>query len=124
MPPTNAPVQTLRNTSRPAPPLQVQNCSTFACRLRGLTFRRSLPPDWGLLLIQAQENRLDAAIHMLGMLVDLGIIWIDAGMNVVDVRHARRWLSFIIPRQPAKFVLETHVEQIAHYHIGDCLTLE
>lgn len=87
-------------------------------------FRRSLPANGGLLLVQGKENRLDAAIHMLGMYMDLGVVWINGAMKVVDVRRAHKWRSFIIPRAPAKYVLETTPEAGKFFRIGDEVRIE
>ncbi len=87
-------------------------------------FRRRLAANSGLLLVQGKENRLDAAIHMLGMYMDLGIVWINEVNRVVDVRRARKWRSFIIPREPAKYVLETTPEAGLYFRIGDEVTIE
>lgn len=104
--------------------LQVGYCSSFLCRLRGLSFRRSIPLDWGLLLVQEKESRLDSAIHMLGMNFDLAVVWINSKKEVVDVQHARRWISMIIPSQPAKFTLELSLERLGEFQIGDSLSFD
>jgi uncharacterized membrane protein (UPF0127 family) len=113
------PIQ-INNLSRPfTHTLQASYCSSFLCHLRGLTFRRSLPSNWGLLLVQKQESRLDAAIHMFMMWIDLAVVWINANHRVVDVREAFRWKSIIVPNAPAKFVLELPLERFGDFHIGD-----
>ncbi len=114
---------TIRNLSQPEiPPLEAKYCASFLCRLRGLTFTKQLPPHWGLLLVQGRESRTDASIHMMGMWIDLCIVWINHDKRVVDVRLARKWRSFIIPAQPAQYVLETSVAYLDHYQIGHELT--
>jgi len=100
-------------------PLKADYCQSFWCRLRGLTFRKTLPPDWGLLLVQARENQRDAAIHMFFMQVDLAVVWINAAGKVVDVRPAYKWKSMIVPKAPAKFVLELPLERLADFQIDD-----
>ena len=67
---------------------------------------------------------MDASIHMLGMGFDLAIVWINAELEVVDVRHARRWLSFIVPQRAAQFTLEIHPDRIEDFHIGDRVRFE
>ncbi|HLF91318.1 MAG TPA: DUF192 domain-containing protein [Anaerolineales bacterium] len=100
-------------------PLQAGYCTSFLCQLRGLTFRRSLPPHWGLLLVQKRESRMDAAIHMFMMWIDLAVIWINAQNKVVDVRPAYRWKSVIVPQAPAKYVLELPLKKLNDFQIGD-----
>jgi uncharacterized membrane protein (UPF0127 family) len=66
----------LENKDQPLlSPLNVLYCDSFLCRLRGLMFRSSLAPDKGLLLVEARESRLETAIHMLFVFMDLAVIW-------------------------------------------------
>ncbi len=111
---------TLENITRPLQkPLQAGYCISFLCQLRGLTFRQTLPPNWGLLLVQHKESKIDAAIHMFMMWMDLAIVWINSQNQVVDVRPAYRWKSIIVPIAPAKYVLEIPVGRLYEFQIGD-----
>lgn len=89
-----------------------------------MAFRKDLPEDWGLLLVQPRDSRLDSAIHMLGMRFDLGIVWFNSAGEVVDVRGARRWRSFLMPRRPARYVLEMHEKRLDEFQIGDKIRFE
>jgi len=106
------------------PSIAAKYCVSFLCRLRGLMFRRSLKPEEGLLLVQSRESRLDAAIHMLFMWIDLAVIWINAASEVVDVRLARRWRLMYIPTQPAIYVLELAAEHLEDFKVGDKVKFE
>ncbi len=105
-------------------PIQARYCSSFTCRLRGLTFRRSLPSGDGLLLVQNRDSRVDSSIHMLFVWIDLGIIWINNAQQVVDVRLARRWRPAYVPAYPARYVLELSPERLGDFNVGDQLRLE
>jgi uncharacterized membrane protein (UPF0127 family) len=105
-------------------PLQAGYCSSFLCRLRGLTFRCQLPLEQGLLLVQRRENRLDASIHMLMVWMDLGVVWINNAGAVVDTVLAKSWHTAYFPQAPARYVLEIHPERLAEFHIGDKVTFE
>ena len=110
----------VHNRSRPQAQLvKVRYCDTFLCRLRGLTFRRNLPLDEGLLLVQGRDSRLEAAIHMLGVWFDLAVVWINADMQVVDVCLARSWRIGYVPQRPASYVLELSPERLQDFRIGD-----
>ncbi len=114
----------IRNLSRgSAQPVQAIYCASFLCRLRGFTFRRALG-DAALLLVQAQDSRLESAIHMLGVWVDLGVVWINSQGIVVDSCLARRWRPFYLPRQPARYVLEMAPERLNLFQIGDQVAIE
>jgi uncharacterized membrane protein (UPF0127 family) len=104
--------------------IQAVYCASFMCQLRGLTFRKQLAADEGLLLVQAHQNRWEAAIHMLAMWIDLTVIWIDSDWRVVDVQLAQRGRLAYVPRKPARYVLETAVEHISEFTIGDQLQFE
>ena len=99
-------------------------CATFACRLRGLTFRRELGSWGGLLLDQGRDSRVETAIHMLGVFMDLAVVWISQGRQVVDLRLARAWRPFYVPRRPARYVLEIAPQRLAEFEIGDRLAFE
>lgn len=105
-------------------PIRARYCDSFACQLRGLTFRRSLHDGEGLLLVQKRESRLESAIHMLGMWIDLAVVWIDGNFRVVDVKHARRWCPAYFPAQPARYILETAVDRINDFKVGEYVRIE
>jgi uncharacterized membrane protein (UPF0127 family) len=115
----------IHNLSRPNPqPLAARYCDSFLCRLRGLTFRRSLPNNWGLLLVQSRDSRMDSSIHMLAMWIDLAIVWITDAGEVVDVRLARRWRPAYFPQRPARYVLEMAVAHLKDFQVGDKVRFE
>jgi uncharacterized membrane protein (UPF0127 family) len=113
------------NISRPlAQTIQARYCDTFLCRLRGLTFRKSLPIKTGLMLVQSRDSRMDASIHMLFMWMDLAVVWINSSLQVVDVKLARRWKLAYLPQQPARYVLELPVDCQADFVVGDVVKFE
>jgi uncharacterized protein len=115
----------IHNLTQPKPkPLVARYGDSFLVRLRGLMFRRSLPENWGLLLVQSRDSRLDSSIHMLAMWIDLAAVWITDGGEVVDVRLARRWRPAYFPRRPARYVLEMTVSHLEDFHIGDMVRFE
>jgi uncharacterized membrane protein (UPF0127 family) len=105
-------------------PLQAEYCSSYICRLRGLTFRRMLPEGESLLLVYHRDSRLDTSIHMLGVLMDLAIAWINSNEVVVDVRLARQWRPVYLPSQPARYVLEMSPARLGDFQIGDRVRFE
>lgn len=94
-------------------------CDSFWSRLRGLTFRRTLPAREGILLVQGRESRLDASIHMLGVFMDLAVIWLNANREVVDVQLARSWRPAYFPRTAAQYILELDAVYLDAFNIGD-----
>jgi len=117
-------VKIVNRSHRLNPPLIVIYCESFLCKLRGLALRRRLAASQGLVLAQASESRLNAGIHMLGMFFDLTIVWLDKNLKVVDVRRARRWRSFLLPRKPARYVLECGVSRYEDFRVGDKMAFQ
>ena len=110
----------LENKNQPLPsPLHALYCDSFLCRLCGLMFRSSLAPDKGLLLVEARESRLETAIHMLFVFMDLAVIWINSEKVVVDTVLARAWRPAYTPHQPARYILEIHPDRLNEFKIGD-----
>jgi len=73
----------------------------------------------GILLVNGRDSRLDSAIHMFFMNFDIAAIWINSKFAITDVKIARRWQPVLVPAQPASFVLETHVDNLPLFQIGD-----
>lgn len=112
---------TVRNRSaEPSLVVRARWCSSFACKLRGLSLRRDLPDGQGLLLVETAESRWASAIHMVGMLFDLGVVWISGQGVVVDTRHARPWRVYV-PGAPARYTLEARPAVLERVRVGDRL---
>lgn len=110
-----------RRLERPA---RLLHCSSFLCRLRGLTFRPGLGPDAGLLLVQESDSRLEAAIHMLFVPFPLAVFWIDSHLTVVDKVLAKPWRPAYFPARPARYILEIHPDRWQDYQVGDHVEFE
>lgn len=100
-------------------PLRIKYCDTFLTQLRGFTFRSRLARDEGLVLVGTRDSRLDSSIHMLFVSFDLGVIWINSQMQVVDRVVAKSWRPAYFSKQPARYVLEVHPDRWDEFQIGD-----
>ncbi len=105
-------------------PLRVRRCDTFLCRLRGLTFRRSLPADEGLLFVEHTASRLGTAIHMLCVFFDIGVVWLAEDGTVVDMRLAKPFRPYYAPRAPARYYLEGPPALLRWVSIGERLIIQ
>jgi len=76
------------------------------------------------LLVGKRENRGEAAIHMLFMRMDLAVVWINDGCQVVAAQLARRWRPACVPPSPARYTLEIAAERLAEFKTGDRLKFE
>ncbi len=110
-------------TNEIAVPLILGVCDTFLTRLRGLMFTGSIPDHGGLIFINPDEDRVNSAIHMFFMQIDLTIIWADSAGVVVDKVLARRWKTLAAPQKSAKFIIETHIDRFGDYNSGDLLDI-
>jgi uncharacterized membrane protein (UPF0127 family) len=61
---------------------------------------------------------------MMFMRMDLAVIWMDKANTVVDKVLARRWKLMYVPRKAALYVLETGVEKLSEFNIGDKVNFE
>jgi uncharacterized membrane protein (UPF0127 family) len=114
----------IHNLSKPGiTPISAVHCSSFFCRLRGLTFRSGILPQFGLLMVFRRDNRMDSSIHMMFVFMDLTVVWINNALEVVDVILARKWRPLYVPKRPARYVLELHPERLHDFEIGDKVQL-
>ena len=102
----------------------VRRADSFLTRLRGLTFRRRLGQDEGLLLVGRRESRTDASIHMFFVFFSIGVLWLDGENRVADKVIARPFRPFYAPRSPAIAVLECQPGVLEQVEIGDQIRLE
>jgi uncharacterized membrane protein (UPF0127 family) len=100
---------------------RVRRCASFSSRLRGLTFRRGLGDDEGLLLVGSRESRADTTIHMFFVFFPIAAIWLDSHGRVVDAQLARPFRPYYAPRAPARDVLEGPPALLEQVRIGDQL---
>jgi len=105
-------------------PLRARLCDTFLCRLRGLTFRRSLPEDEGLLFVESAESRVATSIHMFFVFFSIGVVWMAADGTVVDAKLALPFRPYYAPRAPAKYYLEGTPDLLSWVQVGERLTIE
>ncbi|MCX7609270.1 MAG: DUF192 domain-containing protein [Anaerolineales bacterium] len=82
-------------------------------------FCSTLGIEQGLLLVQPRDSRLDSAIHMLFVFMDLGIVWINSERKVVDAVLAHSWQPMYLPRSAARYILEIHPSRLGEFQVGD-----
>ena len=104
--------------------LNVRRCSSFLCRLRGLTFRRAIGDDEGILLMGTRESHANAAIHMFFVFFPIAVIWLDKNGKIVDTTLARPFRPFYAPSAPARDVLEGPPSLLENVKTGDRIRFE
>jgi uncharacterized membrane protein (UPF0127 family) len=105
-------------------PTRLKWCHSFGRKLRGFTFRRTLSPDEGLVLVETSDSRVNSAIHMLFVFFDLGVIWLNDTGEIVDKKLARPWRLSYVPQSPARYVIELHPSLLDQVQIGDHLRFD
>jgi uncharacterized membrane protein (UPF0127 family) len=110
----------VRNRTQGRLVIRARWCASFACRLRGLMFRRRLAPGEGLLLVERSAGRTQTAIHMAMVFFPLGVIWLDDRRQVVDTRVALPWRVYL-PSNAARYVLEAEPGVLECVARGDVL---
>lgn len=99
-------------------------CNDFFSRMRGFTFRRSLEPGEGLVLVEGSESRVNSGITMLFCFLDLGVIWVNGDGEVVDKVVAHPWRPSYLPQAPATYAIEADPIIIEQVQIGDHVTFQ
>lgn len=96
---------------------------TFLGRFRGLM----LSPRRDIILAGKRESIMDSTIHMMWMLYPIDVIWVSAGMKVVDVKRGvppfnplkpKTW-ELHEPKAAAKYVVEVSVGDLKDTQTGD-----
>ncbi len=98
-------------------------CASFACRLRGLTFRRELATGEGLLLVESTLGRAQTAIHMWFVSFSIGVAWLDDQLRVVDTRLALPWRMYV-PSAAARYTLEGVPGMLQSVAVGEVLQFD
>jgi uncharacterized membrane protein (UPF0127 family) len=99
-------------------------CDTFALRLRGLSFRLSLPPDEGLILVEGSASIARTSIHMLFVNFAIAAMWLDDDRRVVHMARAKPWRLYYASPIPARYVLEGPPSLLEWVAVGDVLNFE
>jgi hypothetical protein len=102
---------------------RVKWCDSFFCRLRGLTFRRDLAADEGVLLVESSSSVAATSIHMFFVFFPIAAIWLDDAFRVVDKKLAQPFRPFYAARAPARYVLEAVPHVLDQVAIGDELDI-
>lgn len=94
-------------------------CDGFASKLRGFTFRRALDPGEGLVLVESGDGRVNSAITMVFVFLELGVIWVNDSGQVVDKALARPWRPSYASQAPARFAVEASPVILEQVELGD-----
>lgn len=87
-------------------------------------FRRSLPPDEGLIFVRRGMSVVNTSIHMFFCFFPIGVVWLDSDLKVVDAKLARPWRPSYAPKAPAQYFVEANPSILEHVSEGDQLAFD
>jgi uncharacterized membrane protein (UPF0127 family) len=94
-------------------------CSSRACRLRGLQFRRRLEPGEALILVKDKDTIANSSIHMFFVFFEIAAVWINKKGKVTSAQLAKPWRPYYASPEPASYVLETSPDFLERISVGD-----
>ncbi len=91
-------------------------------KIRGLMFSRPLRRGEALVLVANEEGIFETTLHMFFVFFTIDIVWLDKEYRVVDKKKdVRSFTPLIIPKKPAKYVIEFPKDTAKYVSIGDVL---
>jgi uncharacterized membrane protein (UPF0127 family) len=111
------------SSSKQPEQIRVRICDSFSSRFKGLMFDKAIAQNEGILLVQESESRVNSAIHMFFMNFDIAVFWLDRNFNIIDKKIAQKWKSILMPSKPAKYIFETHPDNINKIHVGETIQI-
>ena len=72
-------------------------------------------------MVDKSESKIGAGVTMLFCFTDLGVVWVNANGEIVDIALAKPWRPSYTPKAPAQYVVETDPTQLEHISVGDHL---
>ena len=64
-------------------------CAGFSCRLIGLQFKGRTAVHEGAIYASRFPSRLAATVHTMCIRFDIGVVWLDSDLIVVDKKMAK-----------------------------------
>ncbi|MBT4334712.1 DUF192 domain-containing protein [archaeon] len=91
-------------------------------KVKGLMFSKPLKSGEAIILEAKEEGIIETTLHMLFVFYPIDILWLNKKLEIVDIK--RKVLPFkpwIVPKSPAKFVVEMKSGAAKTLKIGDVL---
>jgi uncharacterized protein len=91
-------------------------------KTRGLMFSLPLKKGEAIVLVANEESKLETTIHMFFVFFSIDVVWLNKEKEVVDKKEkVVAFTPLIVPKQPAKYVIELRKGCSKHVKIGDKL---
>lgn len=111
----------IQNSNSPAVEITAKYCDSYSDKLMGLMFKKSIDPDYGIILAESSESKINSSIHMFFMNFDITVLWLNKDRVIVDKVIARKWNPAYVPSKPAQYTIELHECRYEDFSIGDQL---
>lgn len=89
-------------------------------RSKGLRFAKPLRTGQAIILAASEESTMETTIDMFFVFFPIDVLWLDKEKEVVDIkRNVKPFTPVVIPRKPAKYVLELKKGVTNNIIVGD-----
>ncbi len=99
---------------------KIKYCTNTFSRTKGLRFSKPLKEKQALILVAEKESITETMIDMLFVFFPIDVLWLDKNKRVVDMRRSVKPFTFLImPKRPAKYVVELKEGMANNINLGD-----
>ncbi len=99
---------------------KVKYYSDIFSRSKGLRFARPLRKGQAIILAAEEESLMETTIDMFFVFFPIDVLWLDKDKIVVDIkRNVKPFTPLVIPRKPAKYVIELKKGVTKNIKLGD-----
>lgn len=89
-------------------------------KTKGLRFSKPLKEKQALILVAEKESIRETMIDMLFVFFSIDVLWLDKNKRVVDIRRNVKPFTFlIVPKRPAKYIIELKKGMTNNINLGD-----
>ncbi len=99
---------------------QTKYYTNIFSKTKGLRFSKPLKEKQALILVAEKESIRETMIDLLFVFFPIDVLWLDKNKRVVDMRRSVKPFTFlIIPKRPAKYVVELKEGMANNINLGD-----
>ena len=86
----------------------------------GLRFKKKLNKKKGIIIELSEESKNKLIADMLFVFFKLDMAFLDSSKKIIDIRrNVKPFISFIIPKEKAKYLIEMNAGEMKNLEIGD-----
>lgn len=99
---------------------KVKRYTDIFSKSKGLRFAKPLRKGQAIILESAKESTMETTLDMFFVFFPIDVLWLNQEKEVVDIkRDVKPFTPIIIPRKPAKYVIELRKNTTKNIKIGD-----